>query len=81
MDEPTASLSPLAECRLYHQFQEFSSDRTAVFVSHRFSSAALCGKVCVLKNGEIEEYGTHEELMKGNGIYADMYRLQAQYYV
>lgn len=81
MDEPTASLSSLAESRLYQQFQELSKGKTAVFVSHRLSSSSFCDKICVLANGEIAEYGTHRELMQQDGIYADMYRLQAQYYV
>ncbi len=81
MDEPTASLSSLAESRLYQKFQELSAGKTAVFVSHRLSSSSFCDKICVLQDGEIAEYGTHRELMEQNGIYAGMYRLQAQYYV
>ena len=81
MDEPTASLSSLAESRLYQKFQELSQGKTAVFVSHRLSSASFCDRICVLAGGQVAEYGTHRELMERDGLYADMYRLQAQYYV
>ena len=81
MDEPTASLSSLAESRLYQKFQELSQGKTAIFVSHRLSSSSFCDRICVLAGGQVAEYGTHRELMEQGGIYADMYRLQAQYYV
>lgn len=81
MDEPTASLSSLAESNLYKQFQNLVGNKTALFVSHRLSSSSICDKICVLKEGKIEEYGTQTELMKKNGTYAEMYKLQAQYYI
>lgn len=81
MDEPTASLSSLAESNLYQQFQQLVGNKTAIFISHRLSSASICDKICVLKEGTVAEYGTHNELLKQNGIYAEMYKLQAQYYV
>lgn len=81
MDEPTASLSSLAESNLYKQFQNLVGNKTALFVSHRLSSSSICDKICVLKEGKIEEYGTHTELMRKNGTYAEMYKLQAQYYI
>ncbi len=81
MDEPTASLSSMAESRLYQKFQELSQGKTAIFVSHRLSSSSFCDRICVLAGGQVAEYGTHRELMEQGGIYADMYRLRAQYYV
>jgi len=81
LDEPTASLSPLAEHEIYSRFNEMVEDKTAIFISHRLSSSAFCDKIALFSDGQIAEYGTHQELMNLNGSYAEMYRLQSKYYV
>ena len=80
LDEPTSNLSPIAEYELYKQFNDLVSGKMALFISHRMSSCRFCDKIMVLDNGKIAEYGTHKELIQYNGIYADMFSTQAQYY-
>lgn len=81
LDEPTAALDALAEYRLYKSFNGLVGNRTAVYISHRLSSTRFCDRVAMFKDGEMTETGTHEELMEKNGDYAEMFRVQAQYYV
>lgn len=81
LDEPTAALDALAEYRLYKSFNGLVGNRTAVYISHRLSSTRFCDRVAMFKDGEMTEAGTHEELMAKNGDYAEMFRVQAQYYV
>lgn len=81
LDEPTAALDAIAESRLYNDFDKLIGGRTAVYISHRLSSTQFCKNVAMFKDGELCEYGTHESLMERNGAYAEMFRLQAQYYV
>jgi ABC-type multidrug transport system fused ATPase/permease subunit len=54
--------------------------KTAVFISHRLSSARFCDKVAVFKQGEVVECGSHDELMKRNGLYHELFTMQAQFY-
>lgn len=81
LDEPTAALDALAESRLYEDFDKLIGGKTAVYISHRLSSTQFCQEVAMFKDGKMVEYGSHEELMKRNGSYAEMFRIQAQYYV
>ena len=81
LDEPTAALDALAEFRLYQSFNELVGDRTAVYISHRLSSTRFCDRVAMFKDGEMVEIGTHDSLMEADDAYADMFRVQAQYYV
>ncbi len=81
LDEPTAALDALAEYRLYKSFDALVGKRTAVYISHRLSSTRFCDRVAMFNEGELTEIGTHEELMEKNGDYAEMFRVQAQYYV
>ena len=81
LDEPTAALDALAEFRLYQSFNELVGDRTAVYISHRLSSTRFCDRVAMFKDGEMVEIVTHDSLMEADGAYADMFRVQAQYYV
>ena len=81
LDEPTAALDALAEYRLYQSFNDLVGNRTAVYISHRLSSTRFCDRVAMFKAGEMVETGTHDELMENNGAYAEMFRVQAQYYV
>lgn len=80
MDEPTAALDPLAEYKLYRGFDDLIQNRTAVYISHRLSSTRFCDAIAFIEEGELKEYGTHEELMTLGKRYADMFLLQAAYY-
>ena len=81
LDEPTASLDPLAEQEVFRRFDELRGEKTTVFVSHRLSSATIATKIVVLENGHVEEEGTHRELMNKNGKYAELFRIQAERYL
>lgn len=80
LDEPTSALDPITEAQIFDTIRENSVGKTVFFISHRFASSKAADKVLFLKNGEITEAGTHDELMERNGGYAEMYRMQAQYY-
>ena len=81
LDEPTAALDALAEYKLYQSFDGMIGDKSAVYISHRLSSTRFCDTIEMFKGGEMVEYGTHDELLKKDGAYAEMFRVQAQYYV
>ncbi len=82
LDEPTAALDPVAEYEIYRQFNDLVHGKTAIYISHRLSSCKFCDRIAVFSGGTIAEYGTHDELVqKKNGIYAEMFHAQAQYYV
>jgi len=80
LDEPTAALDARAEFEVFNRFKELSAGRTALLISHRFSSVRMADRILVLNEGEIEAIGTHEELLEQNGRYAELFRLQAQGY-
>ena len=80
LDEPTASLDPLAEAKIYEQFNQMTSGKTAIFISHRMSSTRFTDKVLVLDEGKIKAFDTHENLMKTENIYSILYKSQAKYY-
>lgn len=81
LDEPTASLDPLAEQEIFRQFDELRQDKTTIFVSHRLSSATVASKIVVLEYGELIEEGTHRELMAKKGRYYELFSTQARRYV
>lgn len=81
LDEPTAALDALAEYRLYQSFDGMIGEKSAVYISHRLSSTRFCDTIAMFKGGEMVEYGTHDELLKKDGAYAEMFRVQAQYYI
>lgn len=81
LDEPTAALDALAESKLYEDFDKLIGGKTAVYISHRLSSTQFCNHVAMFADGRMVEYGTHAELLEKNGAYAEMFRIQAQYYV
>ena len=80
LDEPTAALDALAEKDMYEEYKEITKDKSALFISHRLASTRFCDNIVFLENGEIVEQGTHEQLMKLNGKYAEMFDVQAKYY-
>ncbi len=80
LDEPTAALDPIAESEMYEKYDELVQGGTAVFISHRLSSTRFCDRILFLEKGRITEEGTHEELMRRGGAYAELFALQAKYY-
>lgn len=80
LDEPTAALDPRAEYEMYGQFDEMVAGKTALYVSHRMSSARFCDRIAVFLDGSIAELGAHDELMSYGGQYAELYGMQAKYY-
>ncbi len=80
LDEPTAALDPRAEYELYQDFAKLTSQKTAVYISHRLASCRICDRIFVFRGGSIEERGTHEELMALDGYYAGIFRMQAALY-
>lgn len=81
LDEPTASLDPIAEYELYSKFNELTENKTAIFISHRLSSTRFTDRIFVFDDGRIVECGNHEELFQQNGLYTDMFHKQSHYYV
>ncbi len=80
-DEPTASLDAIAESQLYERFNNIIENKTAIYISHRLASVKFCDSVAVFADGEIVEYGTHDELMALDGMYTEMFNKQSQFYV
>ena len=81
MDEPTASLDARAEYDLFETMRELFEDRAVLLISHRFSSVRMADRIYVLKDGEILESGTHDELVATGGLYAELFGLQAGTYM
>ncbi len=81
LDEPTASLDPIAENELYANFIEMMKDRSCILISHRLAVARYVDRILVLQKGELIEDGDHESLMKKNGAYASMYYAQSHWYL
>lgn len=80
LDEPTAALDPIAEAEIYENFNSMIQGKTAIYISHRMSSCKFCDDIIVLDGGAISERGTHNKLLKEDGIYASLYNAQAKYY-
>ena len=80
LDEPTAQLDALAEKELYELYNQISKDKASIFISHRLASTKFCDKIIYLKDGKIKEFGTHEELLKANGEYKNLFDIQAKNY-
>jgi ATP-binding cassette, subfamily B, bacterial len=80
LDEPTAALDALAEYKLYSDFDQLIGHKSAVYISHRLSSTRFCDVIALFSNKSLAEYGSHECLMAKDGLYAEMFRVQAQYY-
>lgn len=80
LDEPTAALDPISEAELYRNFAEITKDKTTLLISHRLGISKVVDRILVFKDGRIIEDGNHSSLMDKNGVYAQMYRTQAQWY-
>lgn len=80
LDEPTSALDPIAENELYQKYNEFTKDKTSIFISHRLASTKFCDRIVLIDNGEIVEIGDHKTLMDQNGKYRKMYDMQSHYY-
>lgn len=80
LDEPTSALDPLAESRIYEEYNQLASDKTAVFISHRLASTKFCDRILFLDDGKIAEEGTHDELMAKGGKYREIFDIQSHYY-
>ncbi len=81
LDEPTASLDPMAEQEIFNQFDRLRADKTTIFVSHRLSSATVASKIAVLEYGRLIEEGDHRTLMAQKGRYYELFSTQAKRYV
>lgn len=81
LDEPTAALDPRAESELYAALRDVLAGRTAVFISHRFSSVRSADVIYVMEDGRVVEAGSHDELIVAAGRYAELFRLQAAAYL
>lgn len=80
LDEPTAALDVFKEAEVFDRFSHLTQGRTVVLVSHRFSTVRMADLICVIEDGRIIEYGSHEELVRLNGKYRRMYDAQAERY-
>jgi ATP-binding cassette subfamily B protein len=81
LDEPTASLDPRAEAELFAQMKELAGGRSVLLVSHRFSSVLSADRIYVLDDGRIVESGSHAALLANDGLYAELFNLQAEAYL
>ena len=77
LDEPTAALDARSEFEVFQRFAELSLGKTAVLISHRFSTVRRADRILVLADGRIEAAGTHDELIEAGGRYAELFDLQA----
>jgi ATP-binding cassette, subfamily B, bacterial len=81
LDEPTAAIDAEGEHELFGRFQALAADRTAIVISHRFSTVRIADRIAVLHGGRLEELGSHRELMARDGRYAHLFNLQARGYL
>ncbi len=80
LDEPTAAIDPIEETHIYNKFAQLSKDKTAIIITHRLGAARIAKRIIVLRNGLIDDIGTHEQLVERDGLYATLYKEQAQWY-
>ncbi len=80
LDEPTASLDVRSEQEVFERFAELTEGKTALLISHRFSTVRMADRIVVLENGKIAEQGSHDELTSLGGRYATMFEMQASNY-
>ena len=80
LDEPSAALDPISEDRIFEQLYRLSEGKGSVTISHRLSNTALADKILVIGDGRVIEQGSHFELLEQDGVYARLFRLQADRY-
>ncbi len=80
LDEPTASLDARSEYEVFEHFRQLTAGRTAILISHRFSTVRMADRIYVLQDGRIVESGNHTELVARGGLYAQLFEIQARYY-
>ncbi len=80
LDEPTSALDPIAESKIYEEYNSMAEKKTAIFISHRLASTKFCNRILFLDGGQIIEEGSHEELMKKGGRYKEIFDIQSHYY-
>ncbi len=80
LDEPTSALDPIAESKIYEEYNSFANNKTAVFISHRLASTKFCDRILFLDGGKIIEAGSHKELMEKGGKYREIFDIQSHYY-
>ncbi|MBP5222770.1 MAG: ABC transporter ATP-binding protein [Lachnospiraceae bacterium] len=80
LDEPTAALDPLAESRMYEEYDRASKGKSTLFISHRLASTKFCDRILFIEHGMIAEEGTHDESIQKNGKYAEVFDIQSKYY-
>ena len=81
LDEPSSALDPIAEAKLFETIKNITEKRTIIWISHRLSSTIAADKVFYMENGQIIEQGSHDELIRLGGRYAELFRLQASQYL
>jgi ATP-binding cassette subfamily B protein len=80
LDEPTAAVDAAAEAELFEKMRDLAKDKTAILISHRFSTVRMADRILVLDGGRIVEQGSHDELVGLGGRYARLFELQAKGY-
>lgn len=80
LDEPTAALDPIAESELYQKYNTMTAGKSAIYISHRLASTRFCDRIILIADGGIAEEGTHSELLKMGGKYAELFEIQSKYY-
>ncbi|CAM4194989.1 ABC transporter ATP-binding protein [Paenibacillus tarimensis] len=79
-DEPTSALDPYAEYEMIRSLRTLAANKTVIIVSHRLSTAKLADHIVLLRHGEVAETGTHETLIRQDGLYAELHRMQSSVY-
>lgn len=80
LDEPTAALDPIAESDMYQKYNEIANGNSSIYISHRLASTRFCDRIILIDHAGICEEGTHEELLRLGGKYANLYEVQSKYY-
>src|SRR6476646_4815929 len=80
LDEPTSSLDPEAEAAIFAELKENLKGRIGIVISHRFSTVRIADRIAVIADGKVAELGTHQELLRAEGRYAQLFELQAAGY-